>query len=262
MLENRSPPGAIPAALAATPGDLDVTSTPRDPPAPAPLEAAEPRLRLPPSERLRVNEIFYSLQGESTFAGRPCVLVRLTGCQMRCRWCDTEYAFHEGDWLSVDEVVERVIDLDCPLAEVTGGEPLLQPGALTLLERLCERGLEVLLETGGGLDISSVDPRVRRIVDVKCPGSGEAENNRWQNLDALRSTDELKFVLADRQDYEWARRLVQERRLHTVCPVHFSPVFSSLAPAQLAAWVLEDHLPVRLQLQLHKLLWGAETRGV
>jgi 7-carboxy-7-deazaguanine synthase len=181
---------------------------------------------------------------------------------MRCRWCDTEYAFHEGNWLLVDEVVERVLELDCPLAEVTGGEPLLQPGALTLLARLCDRGLEVLLETGGGLDISAVDPRVRRIVDVKCPASGEAEHNRWQNLNLLRSTDELKFVLADRQDYEWARRLVQERRLDSVCPVHFSPVFSSLSPTQLAEWVLEDRLPVRLQLQLHKLLWGAATRGV
>jgi 7-carboxy-7-deazaguanine synthase len=219
-------------------------------------------LALPPTERLRVNEIFYSLQGESTLAGRPCVLVRLTGCQMRCRWCDTEHAFYEGEWLSVDAVVERVRAFGCPLAEVTGGEPLLQPGALTLLERLCDSGLEVLLETGGGLDIGAVDRRVRRIVDVKCPGSGEAERNRWQNLDDLRPTDEVKFVLADRADYEWARCLLAERPLYERCPVCFSPVFASLRPADLAAWVLEDRLPVRVQLQLHKLLWGADTRGV
>ena len=223
---------------------------------------AERRLLLPPQERLRVHEIFFSLQGESTFAGRPCVLVRLTGCQMRCRWCDTEHAFYAGEWLLVDEVVERVAGYGCPLVELTGGEPLLQPGAATLLRRLCDRGLEVLLETGGGLDISGVDARVRRILDVKCPGSGEAANNRWQNLDDLRATDEVKFVLANREDYEWARRVVEERRLHEVCPVHFSPVSQSLEPAELAAWVLADRLPVRLQLQLHKLLWGPDTRGV
>ncbi|HUP22278.1 MAG TPA: radical SAM protein [Thermoanaerobaculia bacterium] len=223
---------------------------------------AERRLRLPPQERVRVHEIFYSLQGESTYAGRPCVLVRLTGCQMRCRWCDTAHAFYAGDWLLVDEVVERVVGFGCPLAEVTGGEPLLQPGASTLLARLCDRGLEVLLETGGGIDIRGVDPRVRRIVDVKCPGSGEAQNNLWPNLDCLRATDEVKFVLADRADYDWATRVLEERRLHEICPVHFSPVWQSLAPADLAAWVLADRLPVRLQLQVHKLLWGADTRGV
>jgi 7-carboxy-7-deazaguanine synthase len=226
------------------------------------IRPAERRLRLPPQERLRVHEIFYSLQGESTFAGRPCVLVRLTGCQMRCRWCDTEHAFYAGEWLLVDEVVERVVAHGCDLAEVTGGEPLLQPGALTLLRRLCDRGLEVLLETGGGLDITAVDRRVRRIVDVKCPGSGEAGHNRWQNLADLRPTDELKFVLADRADYEWAKAVLSERSLAERCPVHFSPVWASLPPAELAAWVLEDRLPVRVQLQLHKLLWGADTRGV
>jgi 7-carboxy-7-deazaguanine synthase len=231
-------------------------------PAVSAVRPAERRLRLPPEERLRVHEIFYSLQGESTFAGQPCVLVRLTGCQMRCRWCDTEHAFYAGEWQLVDEVVERALAFGCPLVEVTGGEPLLQPGATTLLRRLCDRGVTVLLETGGGLDISGVDPRVRRILDVKCPGSGEAANNRWQNLIDLRPTDEVKFVLADRADYDWARQVVEERRLHEVCPVHFSPVWQSLPPSELAAWVLEDRLPVRLQLQLHKLLWGAETRGV
>ncbi|HUO86826.1 MAG TPA: radical SAM protein [Thermoanaerobaculia bacterium] len=236
------------------------------PPAPAAAtgggRAAETVRALPAAARLRINEVFYSLQGESTRAGLPCVLVRLTGCQMRCTWCDTEYAFHEGDWRSVDEVVAEVVGFGCPLVEVTGGEPLLQPGAVTLLRALADRGLEVLLETGGGLDISAVDPRVRRIVDVKCPGSGEHEANHWPNLDLLRPTDELKFVLAGEEDYRWARDLVLERRLTDRCPIHFSPVHGRLDPRDLADWILRDRLAVRLQLQLHKLLWGASTRGV
>lgn len=218
-------------------------------------------LRLPATERLRVNEIFYSLQGESTRAGLPCVLVRLTGCHLRCRWCDTAYAFYEGEWLAREEVLARVAALDCPLVELTGGEPLLQPGALPLLADLCDAGYEVLLETSGAVDIAPVDPRVRRIVDVKCPGSGEAERNHWPNLDALRATDELKLVVADQADYRWARDLVLARQLHRRCPVHFSPVAGELPPAELAEWILHDRLPVRLQLQLHKLLWGA-ARGV
>ncbi len=225
-------------------------------------QPADWRAALPARERLRVNEIFYSIQGESTHAGRPCVLVRLTGCQMRCRWCDTEYAFYEGFWRTVDEVLAEVADYHCPLVEVTGGEPLLQPATLPLLAVLCDRGYEVLLETGGGLEISPVDPRVRRILDVKCPVSGEAENNRWENLDLLKEGDELKFVLAGERDYEWARDLVLARGLHQVCPVHFSPVFGELEPADLAAWILRDHLPVRLQLQLHKFIWDPDTRGI
>ena len=227
----------------------------------APAATAEPR-RPPASGRLRVNEIFYSLQGESTRAGLPCVLVRLTGCQMRCSWCDTEYAFYEGAWRSVDEVVAEVAAFGCPLVEVTGGEPLLQPDTPALLARLCDAGHEVLLETGGGLDISAVDPRVRRIVDVKCPGSGEADHNHWPNLDLLRPTDELKFVLAGEEDYRWARRLVAERGLAARCPVHFAPVHGRLEARRLAEWVLADRLPVRVSLQLHKLLWGPEARGV
>lgn len=218
-------------------------------------------LRLPATQRLRVNEIFYSLQGESTRAGLPCVLIRLTGCHLRCRWCDTAYAFYEGEWLSRAEVLARVAAFGCPLVELTGGEPLLQPGALPLLVDLCDAGYEVLLETSGALDISTVDPRVRRIVDVKCPGSGEAERNHWPNLDVLRRNDEIKLVVADEADYRWARDLVLARELQRRCPVHFSPVAGGLAPAQLAEWILRDHLPVRLQLQLHKLLWGA-ARGV
>lgn len=217
---------------------------------------------LPAVERLKIHEIFYSIQGESTHAGRPCVLVRLTGCQMRCVWCDTAYAFYQGEWKSVAEVIETVGNFGCPLVEITGGEPLLQPGALTLMRRLCDAGYEVLLETGGGVDIHPVDPRVRRIVDVKCPDSGELEGNLWANLDRLRHGDELKFVLASRRDYEFARDLVQERRLGHRFPVHFSVVHGMLEPQRLADWVLHDRLPVRLQLQLHKLLWGAETRGV
>ncbi len=226
---------------------------------PRPVDAV---LRLPAEERLKVHEIFYSLQGESTRAGRPCVLVRLTGCQMRCRWCDTEYAFYAGQWMSVDEVLARVDEIGCPLVELTGGEPLLQPAARPLMARLCDRGYEVLLETGGGIDVAGVDPRVRRIVDVKCPGSGEADNNYWPNLDQLKASDEVKMVLADEADYLWARDLVLERRLAETCEVHFSPVHGELDDERLAAWILRDRLPVRLQLQVHKLLWGADARGV
>jgi len=227
----------------------------------------EPVLDLPPEERLKVHEIFYSLQGESTRAGRPCVLVRLTGCQMRCVWCDSEYAFYEGRWMSCQEVLDEVASHGCPMVEVTGGEPLLQPGAQPLMTTLCDAGYEVLLETGGGVDIGEVDPRVRRIVDVKCPGSGEAENNRWANLDLLTPRDELKFVVADEEDYRWARdrvlgRTGRGRKLHQVCPISFSPVWGRVEPAELAEWILRDRLPVRFQLQLHKILWGADTRGV
>jgi 7-carboxy-7-deazaguanine synthase len=229
----------------------------------SPTTLRQPALSLlPAAERLKVHEVFYSIQGESTHAGRPCVLVRLTGCQMRCVWCDTAYAFYQGEWRSVDEVIATVATFDCPLVEVTGGEPLLQPGALTLMRRLCDAGYEVLLETGGGVDIHPVDPRVCRIVDVKCPDSGEVEGNLWANLDRLRQSDELKFVLASRRDYEFARDLVLERGLGHRVPVHFSVVHGELEPRVLAEWVLSDRLPVRLQLQLHKLLWGAETRGV
>lgn len=223
---------------------------------------ADERLRLPSEERLRVNEIFYSIQGESTAVGRPCVLVRLTGCQMRCSWCDTEYAFHEGEWRTVDEVVAEVENFGCPLVEVTGGEPLLQPAARPLLAALCDRGYEVLLETGGGLDVSGVDPRVRRILDVKCPGSGEAENNRWRNLELLTPRDEVKFVLADAADYAWAKDVMARHDLAARCPVLLSPVHGRLDPAELAEWMLRDGLAARLQLQLHKLLWDPKTRGV
>jgi len=222
-------------------------------------ESLDPRLNLPPTERVKVHEIYCSLQGESTRAGRPCVLIRLTGCQMRCVWCDSEHAFYEGRWRSLDEVLEEVVNLGCGMVEITGGEPLLQPGCLPLATRLCDEGFEVLLETGGGVPIDAVDERVRRIVDVKCPGSGEAGNNHWPNLERLRSSDELKFVVADREDYVWARELVEERGLASVCEIHVSPVAGKLDPGDLAQWILDDRFPGRLQLQLHKLLWGDAT---
>jgi len=223
---------------------------------------ADARLARPRSERLRVHEIYRSIQGESSFAGQPCTFVRLTGCQMRCVWCDTEHAFYEGRWRTLDEVLVEIGRLGVDLVEITGGEPLLQPGVLPLMSRLCDAGATVLLETGGGLDISAVDPRVHRIVDVKCPGSGEADANRWENLDDLRPTDELKLVLADREDYLWARALIVERALAGRCPIHLSPVHGSLDASELAGWILEDRLPVRLGVQLHKTIWGADARGV
>ncbi len=212
---------------------------------------------------LTVNEIFYSIQGESSFAGKPCVFVRLTACDLRCRWCDTEYAFDEGAPASVDEIIERVGAYGCPLVEITGGEPLLQSEVCTLMQRLLEGGKTVLLETGGHVDISSVPREVVKVVDVKCPGSGEADRNDWNNLDRLAPHDEVKFVIADRADYEFARDVVRDRRPDRRCAgVLFSPVHGELDPAQLAAWVLADGVPARVQVQLHKYLWGPETRGV
>ena len=211
---------------------------------------------------LTVNEIFHSIQGESTYAGRPCVFVRLTGCNLRCVWCDTAYAFHEGTAMTVEAVVRRVAAFGCPLVELTGGEPLLQPDAIPLMEALLERGHEVLLETGGSLSIEPVPGPVHRIIDIKCPGSGESGRNRWENLDALRSGDELKFVIADRDDYLWARAAVSERRLAERATVLFSAVHSGLDSGSLASWVIEDRLPVRVQVQMHKVLWPQATRGV
>jgi 7-carboxy-7-deazaguanine synthase len=211
---------------------------------------------------LRVNEIFHSIQGESTHAGRPCVFIRLTGCNLRCVWCDTAYAFHEGEALSVDQIVQRVAAFGCHLVELTGGEPLLQPEAIDLMGVLLSRGHEVLLETGGSLPIEAVPEGVRRIVDVKCPGSGETDRNRWENLDALRPGDELKFVIADRADYEWAKGVLRARALHRKATVLFSAVDDRLASGDLARWVLDDGLPVRLQVQMHKVLWPAALRGV
>lgn len=212
---------------------------------------------------LTVNEIFHSIQGESTYAGEPCVFVRLTACDLRCTWCDTPYAFHEGRKMSIDEVVAAVDAYACGLVEVTGGEPLLQPDALPLMERLLSSGKQVLLETGGHRSIEHVPEGVVRIMDVKCPGSGESARNDWANLSRLTSRDEVKFVVKDRADYEFARDVVRREALaDRVAAVHFSPVHQVLPAKALAEWILADRLPVRLQLQAHKYIWSPDTRGV
>ncbi|MEP7151633.1 MAG: 7-carboxy-7-deazaguanine synthase QueE [Nitrospira sp.] len=211
---------------------------------------------------IKVTEIFHSIQGESTYAGRPCLFIRLTGCPLRCTWCDTAYAFHGGRDLTIEEIVAEVRSFDCPLVEVTGGEPLSQPESLGLLTRLCDEGFEVLLETSGAIDTAGVDRRVHVILDVKCPGSGMADRMHWPNLERLSSQDEAKFVIKDRADYEWAREIVRREELSTRCTVLFSPVFSDVEVRQLAEWVLADKLPVRFQLQLHKYIWTPDMRGV
>jgi len=215
------------------------------------------------SERLRVNEIFFSIQGESTWAGCPCVFVRLTGCNLRCSWCDTEYAFYEGRHLSIDEILQQVRSYGCPLLEVTGGEPLLQKGIYQLFQTLLDNGFTVLVETSGERELGRVDPRVIKIMDLKCPGSGESSSNRWSNLQYLSPRDEVKFVIADRRDFEWARDVINSWRLAgRVKAVLMSPVFGQLEPATLAGWILSERLPVRLQLQLHKHIWSPDARGV
>lgn len=210
---------------------------------------------------LRVTEIFHSIQGESSHAGRPCIFVRLAGCNLRCRWCDSEYTFTGGERMSIDNVVERVRGYGCDLVEVTGGEPLAQPEAFALIERLCQEGFEVLVETSGSIDIAPADRRAKIILDVKCPGSGEVEKNYWPNLDQLRPHDEIKFVIADRADYEWARGVIETRKL-AGRTILFSPVWEELALKPLAEWMLADRVPARLQTQLHKHIWGADVKGV
>ncbi|HEX7113645.1 MAG TPA: 7-carboxy-7-deazaguanine synthase QueE [Steroidobacter sp.] len=210
--------------------------------------------------RVKVTEIFLSLQGEAASVGWPTVFVRLTGCPLRCHYCDTQYAFYGGEWQSIDAVLERVAAFQTRHVCVTGGEPLAQKGCLELMRRLCEAGHEVSLETSGALDISQVDARVVRVVDVKTPGSGEAHRNRYENLELLRPQEQIKFVICGREDFEWARDLVRERRLHERCTVLFSPSFGQVEPRELAQWILDERLPVRFQLQLHKVLWG-DTPG-
>lgn len=212
---------------------------------------------------LTVNEIFHSIQGESTYAGVPCVFVRLTACDLRCRWCDTAYAFFEGRKMSVDEVVATVEAYGCPTVEITGGEPLLQADVHALMARLLATGRTVLVETGGHRSIADVPEGVVRVMDIKCPGSGEAARTDWSNLARLTPRDQVKFVIADRADYEYARRVLERERLAERCgAVLFSPVHGELSPRTLAEWVLADRLPVRVQLQLHKYIWDPETRGV
>ena len=221
-----------------------------------------------------MNEIFHSLQGEGTRAGTRCIFIRLTSCNLRCAYCDTPYAFDEGDWMTLDQIIERVRTFECPTVEVTGGEPLLQPNVYPLMQRLLDEFATVLLETSGAASIAKVDPRVVRIVDFKCPSSGEGEKNNWTNVDALTEHDEVKFVIGDRADYEWARRVIRKYDLTLRCPVLLSPVtapppadgaessVTSLPPDRLAEWLLADRLDVRLGLQLHKIIWSPTKRGV
>ncbi|HEX7116712.1 MAG TPA: 7-carboxy-7-deazaguanine synthase QueE [Steroidobacter sp.] len=223
--------------------------------APESQARAEPVTGQTPA-RVKLTEIFLSLQGEAASVGWPTVFVRLTGCPLRCHYCDTQYAFYGGEWQSIDTVVERVAEFQTRHVCVTGGEPLAQKGCLELMRRLCEAGHEVSLETSGALDISQVDPRVVRVVDVKTPGSGEAHRNRYENLELLRPEEQIKFVISGREDFEWARDLVRERRLHKRCTVLFSPSYGQVEPRDLAQWILDERLPVRFQLQLHKVLWG------
>lgn len=208
---------------------------------------------------LRVTEIFFSLQGETSRVGLPTVFVRLTGCPLRCGYCDTAYAFHGGESLTLSTILERVAVHGARHVTLTGGEPLAQKHALTLLRQLADTGYSVSLETSGALDVSGVDARISKILDLKTPGSGESARNLWANLAHLTPHDEIKFVLCDEQDYAWAREQLQEHDLAALCPVLFSPAHGQLEPRRLAEWILRDHLPVRLQLQLHKLLWGEES---
>lgn len=213
---------------------------------------------------LKVNEIFYSIQGESSFIGIPCVFVRLTGCNLRCSYCDTRYAYEEGTLWDIPDILDRISSYHCPLVEITGGEPLLQEETPLLIRDLLDRGCHVLLETNGSRPIRTIDERCVRIVDIKCPSSGESRSNDYRNLDDLTGQDEIKFVLGERKDYEFAKEILISRNLANRIshPPIFSPVTNSLDPKKLVRWILEDHLPVRFQLQLHKILWGNDVRGV
>ncbi len=211
---------------------------------------------------LKVNEIFHSIQGESRHAGRPCVFVRLTACNLRCVWCDTAYAFEEGSDWTVGSICDRLAGYGTRYVLVTGGEPLLQPGVHDLIGELLDREHEVALETGGSLDLAPLDPRVMVVMDLKCPGSGMIDRNRWENLARIKRTDEIKFVIADRADYDWARGILRQHALASRCGVLFSPVHGGPDPRALAEWILADALPVRLQLQIHKYIWPPDARGV
>lgn len=212
------------------------------------------------SRTLRINEIFLSLQGETVKTGLPTAFIRLTGCPLRCRYCDTAYAFHEGDRQSIDQIMQAISVWRVRHVTVTGGEPLAQKTCLDLLTHLCNEGYEVSLETSGAIDVSGVDPRVMKIVDLKTPASGEADKNRYENLDWLHNPDQIKLVICDRADYDWAKKLLQDKKLHEICEVLFSPAHGDLEAKTLADWILEDRLPVRFQIQLHKYLWG-NARG-
>ena len=224
----------------------------------APPDAAVASAATEPQSRLKLTEIFLSLQGEARDAGWPTVFVRLTGCPLRCRYCDTAYAFHGGEWREIDAILAEVARHGVRHVCVTGGEPLAQKRCLALLSKLCDAGYAVSLETSGAIDISGVDPRVSRVLDVKTPGSGEVERNVWNNLALLTAHDQVKFVVCSRADFDWARDVVAERRLHDTCDVLFSPSHAQVSPSELADWIVGEKLPVRFQLQLHKILWGEE----
>ena len=214
------------------------------------------------SETLVINEIYRSIQGESSYAGMPCVFVRLTACNLRCTWCDTTNAFTEGAPMSVEQVIAKVAAFDCRLVEITGGEPLLQPNVHPLMTRLCDLGKQVLLETSGSIDIAPVDSRVVKIMDLKCPSSGEISKNLYANIRHLTAHDEIKFVIANRADYDWAKQTTAQYKLTGICEVIFSPVWDQLPLKSIAEWILADNLPVRLQTQWHKIIWGPAVRGV
>ena len=224
----------------------------------ATADAAAAAAAMGQQDRLKLTEIFLSLQGEARDAGWPSVFVRLTGCPLRCQYCDTAYAFHGGEWWEIDAILAEVARHGVRHVCVTGGEPLAQKRCIALLRRLCDAGYVVSLETSGALDIGEVDPRVSRVVDIKTPGSGEVARNRWDNLALLTPHDQVKFVVCSRADYEWARDVLAEHRLHARCDVLFSPSFAQVDPRALADWIVADRLPVRFQLQLHKLLWNDE----
>lgn len=211
---------------------------------------------------LKVNEIFYSIQGESSYAGLPCVFIRLTYCNLRCTYCDTEYAFYEGKEMSIDEIITDVKKFNCNLVEVTGGEPLMQKESFELLKRLCDQSLDVLLETSGSISIEEVDKRVKIIMDLKTPSSGMMEKNLLTNFNFLKSSDEIKFVIADRDDYDWSKQIIQKFNLAERCSILMGCVFDKLQPVELANWILHDKLKVRFQIQLHKYIWGSTARGV
>ena len=222
------------------------------------MPAFEKKSRVPESREgmLKITEIFHSLQGEALQVGLPTVFVRLTGCPLRCSYCDSEYAFYGGNWMHFDDILAEIRKYETPYVCVTGGEPLAQKRCTELLQILCDEGFRVSLETSGAIDISGTDRRVSRVVDLKTPGSGEANRNLWSNLKHLGRQDQVKFVICSREDYEWAREQLNKRLLHKYGEVLFSPVWGQVEPENLAEWILEDRLPVRLQLQLHKVLWG------
>ena len=211
---------------------------------------------------IKINEIYLSVQGESTHTGLPCIFIRLTGCNLRCSWCDTAYAFHEGKNMSIDEILQKVENFGIHLVEITGGEPLMQDNVYTLMKRLIEKGYKVMLETGGSISLERVPKDVIKIMDLKCPGSGEQDKNNLDNLKLLAPHDEVKFVILDRKDYEWSRDIIKKYKINETAHILISPVFDKLELKEMVKWILEDQLPVRLQTQLHKIIWDKNTIGV